>query len=686
MQGFAFLTWAFWYPRWDILAGYEPNALSVPIRLTSESLQLVVVDCCEHHVSTIKEKPRVVIDTAQRSDTEHTTVPTNFNFPVVSSTTQISDTIYTPASVSANGLHNASRWNTKTANGSRKMQATMPPVSTNGSHNASRWNNKTANGSRKRQATGPTLPSVNGRSQIGDYQKTKPPNGRFLSFMENRLHKILKQELPSQPDHQAGRVYQQLQIKKTTCVIDPSIKHPNMDDEDIISELIAKQISAPSSTPTTMSSFTIAKKTETRDEDDFKTGLRMSRSERKALTGKELLKARSFATAPLSRPFLNFLPKEGLDGLGEAYDLQVRTFQFKERLGAYDMLNVFNIMTAFDSDDYIIGDGAAINLFDRPSAVSISQVRRSNLFYRKYGPEDTVTQDLDWSATLLEDSSEQSLQNQFFERLVDVPSGERGGPLSFKIMMDIVTSVSPASIETTIQSLRKISLQDAAFPGEDVDRVNQRIRGTVSRLKMVDAVPKDIIRLVCLLYQTSSTPEFNATFQTLGTIFNMQNSSSISLDELLSKGEEEYRILNSCNAWGGMNRREMTKRSAFSASNSNAKCPTCGRSGDCEPADPGATRTAPKEGEPDKKTFRNRDGTFSDRMWCGKCGLWNKTHTTTNHRSKSELAAANATPSPSANTATLPHDNSPDNSRTIAAAHAAYAMMQGLLQPSPSDN
>jgi hypothetical protein len=388
--------------------------------------------------------------------------------------------------------------------------------------------------------------------------------------------------------------------------------------------------------------------------EEFLPGLRTSRTQRAALTGRELEKLRSSATEALASVFEHYLPTKGISCLEEAYDLQMRAFQLSERLDAFEMKPVFMVMREFDpTSGFIVGTGDPIDVLANPSSVTMAQVQRSNLFYRTFGVDNTTLQDLDWSNALLESSSADSLRNQVFERIVDVPASERGGPLFYKLMMDIVTSVRPESIETLIQSLRGLTLQDESFPGEDLDRVNQLIRGTINRLKMVGAIPHDIYRVVCCIYQTSTTPEFNAKFQLLSNLQELGQPTAVSnYSSLLAKGEEEFRTFHANGTWCAASKRKAAKKSVFIADHEGStalakmKCHKCGKEGhlikDCpnpKAADNNPLRTPPAETAPQKKKFKDKDGTMSERFWCSKCNLWNKTHLGKDHRSKAEVAA-----------------------------------------------
>jgi len=142
----------------------------------------------------------------------------------------------------------------------------------------------------------------------------------------------------------------------------------------------------------------------------------------------------------------------------------MRVIALTERLTGYGCQDVFIIRTDLDTNGSIIGDGRPVNLLLDPDSVSLSMIRASN---------HTSSEDLDWSGTLIFNSSETSLRDQVTERLTTVPADERGGPLFFKLMMGIVTSTLSEAIETLVDNLRKLTLKADAFPGEDIDGLNK---------------------------------------------------------------------------------------------------------------------------------------------------------------------------------------------------------------------
>jgi hypothetical protein len=181
-------------------------------------------------------------------------------------------------------------------------------------------------------------------------------------------------------------------------------------------------------------------------------------------------------------------------------------------------------------------------------------IRASNRFYRRFCCDHTWSEDLDWSGTLIFNSSETSLRYQVTERLTTLPADKKGGPLFFKLMMGIVTSTLSEAIETLVDNLRKLTLKADAFLGKDIDGLNKMIRGGHSRLLSCNSVLKDMYELICRAYQTSSVPEFNNMFELYLNLHKRpvepgESARVGDITALLQSGETEYRSLHGRGVW-----------------------------------------------------------------------------------------------------------------------------------------
>ena len=80
------------------------------------------------------------------------------------------------------------------------------------------------------------------------------------------------------------------------------------------------------------------------------------------------------------------------------------------------------------------------NLLTEYKDVSVEDVRSSNSYYSRWGT-DYVVEFLQWSEDRILATCNTTLKGKLREGLTGVPAMERGGPLLFKMMLEVVIDV-----------------------------------------------------------------------------------------------------------------------------------------------------------------------------------------------------------------------------------------------------
>ena len=79
--------------------------------------------------------------------------------------------------------------------------------------------------------------------------------------------------------------------------------------------------------------------------------------------------------------------------------------------------------------------------------MSIENVRKSTRMYNEHSSADYIVENIAWSGEKLLHSCEAELRDMILSKALFLPQKEIGGPVYFKIMMDICneTNISPTS-------------------------------------------------------------------------------------------------------------------------------------------------------------------------------------------------------------------------------------------------
>jgi hypothetical protein len=249
------------------------------------------------------------------------------------------------------------------------------------------------------------------------------------------------------------------------------------------------------------------------------------------------------------------------DKLEDTYDLEMSISRTRAHHIKYDMHDVFTIVkpnadpTKFEQ----------VDLYDNYAMVTEEEVAASNEWYATMTDDQEQNkwflQNLKLTHEHLSNNSEDNLVAKVNETYFAYPIERRGGPLFFKIMMDILQNNSEDSAEFLVSKVKGLKITD--FDGENVEKVVSLVRGAVKRLENLktktgkNALPLDLAEQLIKVFKTSSVPSFNALFEH----FSMQNQLSEfqggkatppTINQVLRFAEVQYRKLCATNEWTGV--------------------------------------------------------------------------------------------------------------------------------------
>jgi hypothetical protein len=162
------------------------------------------------------------------------------------------------------------------------------------------------------------------------------------------------------------------------------------------------------------------------------------------------------------------------DKLDDTYSIGILVNRFKAhciKYGMHDVMNVVHLQPNKPDEP----TGVRSNLFERYSRVPELTVAESCEWFRKYMVPNYYRENLPLVNEALENSCTEQLWEKCVEAHDEYPVDQRGGPLSFSIMMQLLQSHSDNAVPYPINSVKNLKI--SGYDGENVSKVVSLIQG-----------------------------------------------------------------------------------------------------------------------------------------------------------------------------------------------------------------
>jgi hypothetical protein len=250
------------------------------------------------------------------------------------------------------------------------------------------------------------------------------------------------------------------------------------------------------------------------------------------------------------------------DKLDDTYNLASAIDKMKENHVKYDLHDVFTIVMMDPLDPYSVLK--TVDLYTDYGSIEVSDVASSNRFYATMlrDPNNALNENLKVTLEYLVNNTDENLVLKINETYLSYPIEERGGPLFFKLLMDLLQNNSAEAAEYLVNVVKNLKI--SSFDGENILKVVSLIRGAVKGLSNLkdatgqSALPKDLANHLLDVFQTSSVDDFNSLFKhfrlqsQIATFRSKSSSGTPSIDEILHFAETQYHLMKSTGKWTGV--------------------------------------------------------------------------------------------------------------------------------------
>ena len=236
------------------------------------------------------------------------------------------------------------------------------------------------------------------------------------------------------------------------------------------------------------------------------------------------------------------------DILEDTYNLGMAISRTQVNHSRFDMHDVFSVVDP--NNGYTVTD-----LYKNHSLLTEEEVAISNEFYLTMtngNDNKWYQQNMSLTYEYFINNVEEGLQTKVLETYLTYPPKQRGGPLFFKIMIDILQNNSSKAAKYLVQKVKDIKITN--YAGENVSSVVSLIRGATNRLSNLEdkhgktEIPEDFVNDIIKIFTTSSNKEFNDIFEyyqrktKVDEFESGKKAKKMSILSVLKFAEEQYQI------------------------------------------------------------------------------------------------------------------------------------------------
>lgn len=172
------------------------------------------------------------------------------------------------------------------------------------------------------------------------------------------------------------------------------------------------------------------------------------------------------------------MSEKDLATLTNTYELVQQNKSVVQHLEEWDLTDVFTLVGGIKTDATGKHEAETKALLDDWPTITLKEVAKSNLWYNQHSSDKVcpwIRENMEISHKFILNSCDNDLRSQVTDKLSTYTVGERGGPLTFRILMGLLQVNSERAIKHLIGCVKKIDVKN--FDGENIIEVVAQIRG-----------------------------------------------------------------------------------------------------------------------------------------------------------------------------------------------------------------